>query len=287
VKTRLLLALSLVFIISGVNVSSAATVPFPGSRPFTLSVPPHYNKVLPEPLIIALTGYNQTGQDFENYLQLEPLTQSIGILYVHPDGTKNSRGVRFWNGTPECCNYGLPKVNDDAYIMSIIDQVSAKYAVDPKRIYVIGHSNGGFLASALACNHADRIAAIVSMAGASYITQSACKARAPVSVLEVWGSRDVTFNGNHGAGRAIPGAPQIFKTWGAINRCSANTVKTPNALDLDSQVPGLETDVTEFQQCPAGTAIDMWQINGAGHTPNLSLDFSALIINFFLDHPKQ
>ena len=286
-KVRAILALALLMLLSGVNVSSAAEVTFPGARPFTLSVPPFYSHYLPEPLIIALTGYNQTGQDFENYLKLEPLTQSIGILYVHPDGTKNAQGVRFWNGTPECCNYGLPKVNDDAYIMSIIDQVSAKYAVDPKRIYVIGHSNGGFLASALACNHADRIAAIVSMAGASYITQSACKARAPVSVLEVWGSKDVTFNGNHGAGRAIPSALQIFKTWGAIDHCSSNVVSSRSALDLDTQVPGLETTVSEFQQCPAGTAIDMWQINGAGHTPNLSLDFSPLIINFFLDHPKQ
>lgn len=52
-----------------------------------------------------------------------------GILYVYPDGTKDSGGVRFWNGTPECCDFEYPKVNDDAYIMSIIDKVSAEYAL--------------------------------------------------------------------------------------------------------------------------------------------------------------
>lgn len=285
-RVRPLIALTVVLSILGVVSSSAAATPFPGVRAFTLSVPPSYNAAIPEPLLIALTGYNQSGAVLEKYLNLEPLTQSVGILYVHPDGTKDSRGVQFWNGTPECCDFESPKVNDDAYIMSIIDKVSAQYAVDPKRIFILGHSNGGFLASELACNHADRIAAIVSMAGASYTTAAACKPRSPVSILEIWGSKDPTFAGNHIRGKPIPGATQIFNTWGAIDRCSPTTVTTPNALDLDTKVLGNETSLTEFQQCPAGSAVDLWQIHGSGHTPTISSDFDTQIINFLLSHPK-
>ncbi len=285
-RLRPLIALTVVLSILGVVSSSAAATPFPGRRAFTLAVPPSYNAAIPEPLLIALTGYNQSGAALEKYLNLESLTQSVGILYVHPDGTKDSRGVQFWNGTPECCDFESPKVNDDAYIMSIIDKVSAQYAVDPKRIFILGHSNGGFLASELACNHADRIAAIVSMAGASYTTAAACKPRSPVSILEIWGSKDPTFAGNHIRGKPIPGATQIFYTWGAIDRCSPTTVTTPNALDLDTKVLGNETSLTEFQQCPAGSAVDLWQIHGSGHTPTISSDFDTQIINFLLSHPK-
>ena len=286
-RVRLLVLLTVLLSVVPVEVSYAATTPFPGIRPFNLSVPTSYNRAIPEPLIIGLSGYNQTGADFERYLNLEPLTNSSGILYVYPDGAKDSRKVRFWNGTPECCDFEYPKVDDDAYIMSVIDKVSAQYAVDPLRIYIIGHSNGGFLASALACNHSDRIAAIVSMAGASYTTAAACKVRSPISVLEIWGSKDPTFSGNHIRGRPIPGALQIFNTWGAINQCSPITVSSPNSLDLDSKVPGPETTVTEFQQCPAETAVDLWRIAGAGHRPRLSSNFDAQIINFLLAHPKS
>ena len=286
-RTRLLVIVAALFSLLAVEVNVAATTPFPGTRPFYLSVPPSYNRAIPEPLIIGLSGYNQTGADLERYLNLGPLTRSTGILYVYPDGTKNSRGVRFWNGTPECCDYEYPKVNDDAYIMSIIDQVSAQYAVDPQRIYIIGHSNGGYLASALACNHSDRIAAVVSMAGASYVTAAACKARSPVSVLEIWGSKDPTFSGNHSRGKPTPGALQIFNTWGAINQCSPTIVTSPHSLDLDSKVAGPETTVSEFQQCPRGTAIDLWRIDGAGHSPSFAPNFGAQMINFLLAHPKH
>jgi poly(3-hydroxybutyrate) depolymerase len=37
-------------------------------------------------------------------------------------------------------------VDDEGYLISIIDLVSAKYNVDLKRVYLIGHSNGGFMA---------------------------------------------------------------------------------------------------------------------------------------------
>lgn len=142
-RVRTLILLTVLLTLLAVEISAAATTRFPGMRPFNLTVPPSYNRAIPEPLIIALSGYNQTGSDLERYLKLESLTRSTGILYAYPDGTKDSRGVWFRNGTPECCDFEYPKVNDDAYIMSIIDKVSTEYAVDPQRIFIIGHSNGG------------------------------------------------------------------------------------------------------------------------------------------------
>jgi polyhydroxybutyrate depolymerase len=38
-----------------------------------------------------------------------------------------------------------------AYLGAVIDDVAAHYTVDPKRFFVIGHSNGGFMAHRLAC----------------------------------------------------------------------------------------------------------------------------------------
>ncbi len=285
-KLRTLLLLLILIAPISIESSSAANVTIPSSRSFSVFVPSNYSAATPAPLVIALSGYNESGADFERYLKLTPLAQSSGFLYVHPDGSKDLHGIRFWNGTPECCDFQNPKVDDAKYIMSIIDQVEAKYSVDTNRIFIIGHSNGGFLANNLACHYSDRIAAIVNMAGGSYVKPSACKPTSPISVLEIWGTADDTYAINHILGKPIPGALKIFNSWGAINHCDPTPQTSPGKLDLDAKVPGTETAVVQFQNCPAKTAIDFWRIVGAGHSPTLSPHFDSQLIAWLLAHPK-
>lgn len=285
-KMRVLLTVLILTLPLNLAKSSAATDNFPGARSFSVFVPSHYSSAVPAPLVIALSGYNQSGADFEKYLKLTPLAQANGFLYIHPDGSKDLHGIQFWNGTPECCDFYTLKIDDAKYIMKIISQVEAKYSVDTNRIFIIGHSNGGFLANNLACNYSDRIAAIVNMAGGSYVKPSACKPTSPISVLEIWGTADDTYAINHILGRPIPGALKIFNTWGAINHCDPLPQTSPNKLDLDAKVPGSETAVVQFQNCPANTAIDFWRVVGAGHAPTLSPQFDSQLIAWLFAHPK-
>jgi len=268
------------------NLATAASQIFPGPRPFSVFVPTSYTSSNPAPLVIALTGYNQTGADFEKYLKLTSLAQADGFLYVVPDGSKDLHGIRFWNGTPECCDFQSPKMDDAAYIINIIKQVESTYAVDANRIYIIGHSNGGFLANNVACHYSEQIAAIVNMAGGSYTSASACKAKSPISVLEVWGTADDTYAINHILGKPIPGALKILKNWAAINQCSTQAITLPTKFDFDSEVPGAETAVVQYQGCPAGTAIDFWRMVGSGHSPVLTPNFDQAMISWLFAHPK-
>ena len=285
-RSRFTILFSVLAILLGTQTAQAATTSFPGARPFHLFVPSTYNSATPAALIIALHGFNQNGAKFEKYLDLTPIAEADDILYVHPDGTGDTHGVRFWNATPECCDFQSPKIDDDAYIMSIIDQVSARYSVDPNRIYVIGHSNGGFMANRLACDHADRIAAVVNLAGGTFTSAAMCKPAAPISVLEIWGSKDVTYKGNHILGKPISGAEKIFAAWGSLNKCVGPSQRIPEKLDLDRKIPGAETTETQYLQCPSGTAIQFWRISGASHVPNLSKNFTKDVVDFLLAHPK-
>ncbi len=270
----------------GVQGAHATSEVFTGARPFTVIVPSSYDPSVPAPLLIALHGFSQSGAKFENYLHIGPVAEKEGILYVHPDGTEDRRGTRFWNATPECCDYETPLVDDDAYIMNIVEMVSLKYSVDPARIYLVGHSNGGFMVNRLACGHSDVFAAVVNIAGGSYVKSSSCKPSNPVSVLTIWGTKDVTYKVNHYAGRTIPGAVKTFSTWASLNRCAKKTLLVPNQLDLDRKIAGRETQVTKYLMCPDSTAIEFWSINGAGHVPNISKTFTASFIKFLLEHPK-
>jgi polyhydroxybutyrate depolymerase len=267
--------------------ASATTVTFSGARPFTVIVPSTYDPSVPAPLLIALHGYSQSGNKFENYLHIGPIAEKQGILYVHPDGTKDPRGTRFWNATPECCDYQKPLVDDDAYIMSIIKLVSLKYLVDPNRIYLVGHSNGGFMVNRMACGHADIFAAVVNIAGGSYVQSSSCKPSGPISVLQIWGTKDITYKSNHYAGRTIPGAVKAFSIWATLNHCAKQTIVLPKQLDLDRKILGLETTVTKYLTCPDNTAMEFWSMTGVGHVPDISKNFTADLVQFLLEHPKN
>jgi polyhydroxybutyrate depolymerase len=194
--------------------------------------------------------------------------------------------VRFWNATPECCDFQTPKVNDDAYIMSVIDQISESYNVDRNRIYVIGHSNGGFMANELACAHSDRIAAVVDIAGGNFGKLSLCKPTAPISILELWGTKDVTYKQNHIMGKYIAGALTSIEFWAKQEKCSTPTFKRAE-LDLDRKVIGRETDLISYSDCSGTSSVQLWRMNGVNHVPALSTSFSADLIDFLFAHPKS
>ena len=265
----------------------ATVVTFPGSRPFKLQVPTAYTKAKPEPLIIALHGYTSTGADTERYLKLGPVADARGILYVAPDGSLDNNGLQFWNATPACCNFSGSKVNDEAYIMSIINAVSKKYNVDQKRIYVVGHSNGGFMSHHMACSDSNRIAAIASFAGATYKDQSMCKPNRPITILQIWGTVDETISYTGGALLApYPGAAETIADWAKLDKCNAKIITSPAKINIESSIAGNETTVSSYAGCANKTTVELWSIAGGHHVPTLASDFATKLVNFLLAHPK-
>jgi polyhydroxybutyrate depolymerase len=176
------------------------------SRPYDVFVPTSYRKSVPMPLVILLHGYSVSGAELESMWQLQPVAEERGFLYVHPDGTTDAIGARFWNATDGCCNAGMLPVDDSGYLETVIEQVEAAHSVDPQRIYVLGASNGGFMSYRMACDHADKIAAIASVGGAMYLDATKCEPSRPVNVLEVHGTADEVIPYDGG----LPLRPQLL-----------------------------------------------------------------------------
>jgi polyhydroxybutyrate depolymerase len=273
----------------GVGDSGACVVPIGGDRPVSVHVPPSYVPGTPVPLVVMLHGYGVSAAIEESYLRLTPLSDQRGFLYVHPDGTVDPIGNQFWNATEACCNIFASPVNDSTYLSDVIASVSARYSVDPKRVYVMGHSNGGFMAHRMACDHADQIAAIVSLAGAMFADPAECAPASAVSVLEIHGTADgtIAYDGGNILGNPYPSAPVTIGDWVAFDGCT----NTPNTslppLDLDSSLAGAETTIQQFAAgCMAGSDVELWTIQGGAHIPALSAQFSPDLIDFLLAHPK-
>jgi polyhydroxybutyrate depolymerase len=251
-------------------------------RPFQLHVPTSYRPGTKAPLVVLLHGYTSSGAEQESYFRLTPESDKRGFLYAIPDGTTNRNGQRFWNATAACCDFDRTGVDDSGYLTTLIETVAASYAVDTARVYLVGHSNGGFMAYRMACEHADRIAAIVSLAGAMPPENAQCKPTRPVSVLQIHGTADdtVRYDGGGNAAGGYKSVPQAIADWRGMDGCEDKADRSAPALDLDSGLGGAETTVTAYGGCRDGTRVALWSIKDGAHVPALSEHFAPAVVDF-------
>jgi polyhydroxybutyrate depolymerase len=259
-------------------------------RPVRLQVPQGLDPSRPAPLLIALHGFGARGASIDKYFGLGRLAARRGILYVAPDGTPDGRGLRFWGATDACCDLDGRGPDDVAYLSAIIRDVSARYLVDRRRVFVVGHSNGGFMAHRLACEASELVAGVVSLAGATWQDPARCRPGSPVAVLQIHGTEDDVIR--YGGGRwapgmaAHPGAAGSVARWARLDGCAGPLAATGDRLDLDTGVPGAETRVERHGGCRGGAA-ELWTIEGGGHGPRLPpSSFAASVLAFLLAHPK-
>ncbi len=266
----------------------AETVTF-SNRPSNLVVPASYVPTTPAPLVVLLHGYGSSGSGLDTYLGFSALADELGFLLINPDGMIDRSRMRYWNATDACCNFFAATTDDSAYIRGLIDAVRAKYSVDDRRIFITGHSNGGFMAYRMVCDHADLVAAIASFAGATFDSPARCNPSEPVSVLQIHGTADATvrFAGGANFPHAYPGAVASVEIWNRYNGC-ANTAdaSAPN-LDLVATLAGAETTVTRYTSgCSPGGSGELWTIAAAGHVPSLETSYARRVIEFLYAHPK-
>lgn len=257
------------------------------ARPAKLHVPATYACDKPAPLVIMLHGYGVTSVSEEAYLGLLAESDKRGFLYVAPDGTKDATTNEFWNATEACCDYYSSMVDDSAYLSLLIKEIAAEYSVDAKRVYVVGHSAGAFMAHRLACDHGDQIAGIVSLEGAMYQDATKCAGATPVSVLEIHGTSDavIAYNGGFIGVNPFPSATTTAGDWAKIDACGAADMSGA-PLDLDASLPGNETTITAYAGCKGGTSVQLWSVQGGAHFPTLSKTFVPAVFDFLYAQKK-
>jgi polyhydroxybutyrate depolymerase len=250
-------------------------------------IPSSYSKGTSLPLVVLLHGYGATGAMQESYMKFESVAETNKFILVYPDGTLDSSGRRFWNATDACCDF-LSAVADEAYLLSVLKEMESNYSIDAKRIYFVGHSNGGFMSYRMACRHPDRIAAIASLAGASFFKATDCGAKSSVSVLQVHGTKDETilYEGGQIFGTSYPGAVASASQWATFNQCTQNAVTRSTKLDLEPNIAGDETAVTAWTNCQNSSEVELWTMENGAHIPTLRSTFATKIWEFFAAHPK-
>jgi polyhydroxybutyrate depolymerase len=243
------------------------TNPLITARPYTADVPDGWFNDSPLPVVLLLHGYGAGGYVQEAYFGFNRLVNDHKVIVAAPNGTLDHTGALFWNATDACCDFDGKNPDDVAYLSAVIDDLKQNWMVDADHVYVVGHSNGGYMAHRLACDAADKVAGIVALAGNNWKDASKCNPSRPVPALQVHSVDDETVP--YQGGGARPSAHDSMAVWAAKNGCSGDVTPTGEHLDLDEMVDGPETDPGAWN-CPSPSrAAALWTMHGSMHMPKL------------------
>jgi len=248
-----------------------------GDRPARVIVPAS-SKGLKAALFL-LAGYSYSAADMDAWLGLTRLAEADDVVFVLPDGIENSDGDRFWNATETCCDYEGSGVDDRGYLASLRAELLRKFPVDPRRTFLVGHSNGGILAYRLACDDPGSWSAVAVLAGSLRPDPDDCKPARPVDVLHVHGSFDrlMPYAGDDSG----PGAVAVLARWAELNRCESEPTIDPVRREYVDNTQEDETEVHRFA-CAEPARVEHWKVVRSGHEPKFRPRFTEELVRWLL-----
>jgi polyhydroxybutyrate depolymerase len=269
-------------------------------------VPPAYDGSMPLPLVVDLHGYLEGAELHETNTRLGAFGEARGFVTITPHGSGSvapSWDIEFDS-------------SDVRFIGDLLDEAARTLCLDDRRVFVTGFSGGAFLATAIACVYADRIAAVAPVSALR--NPAGCKPSRPVPVVTFAGTGDefVAFTGglgpraqvtpaSDGTGRMLgetsggkevarsSSMPKITAAWAKRNHCASKPKETDVAPDV----------TLVRYRCPKHADVELYRIEGGGHTwpgsafsrqietfvgpTTFSIDANDVMWRFFETHPRR
>lgn len=172
-------------------------------RAFELFVPESAPKTS-APLLVVLHGRLGSAKQIREQAGFDEEARRLGIVVAYPDGVDRRWGDFRQLTVKESARKGTRLADDVGFLSALIDTLVARGLVDMERVFLAGHSNGGFMALTFACLRAEKIKGVASVAGglATAVAGAECALARPVSTIVFHGTDDplVPFTGG-GVGR--------------------------------------------------------------------------------------
>lgn len=198
------------------------------------------------PLIIALHATASSGFAMAGMTDLNQYADEQGFVVAYP----NSKNLA-WNNT-QLVSEQSP--DDSGFILSLITHLSARYAIDKERIYLIGFDSGGAMSYHLACQSPQTFAGIAivgAMIGRSEMAN--CAELTPFDLLMVAGERDSAYTLNARSETSIHNFLEKQLTfWSSRHQC-----------DAEKRIE--ESWAISYQDCAEGSRIAFYKIANGGH----------------------
>lgn len=227
-------------------------------------MPPTYDGRRRVPLVLNFHGHGSSASAQQAYAGFAPVADREGFVVVAPDGQGQPRHFTLLGAA-------AGEADDVAFTLALLDHLDTKLCVDPKRVFATGMSNGGALSSVLACRASSRIAAAGAVAAMIFVPP--CDDGGPPSpFVGMMGDADpiVPFAGgrvNCCGNPNIPAAADTTQKFADRDGCEPTPVEERPSPSIVHRV---------WQGCDAGTAVELYVVNGGGHTwPGAAFDLAA------------
>ena len=266
------------------------------------------------PLVVMLHGCKQDPDDFAAGTRMNPLADSQQVLVLYPAQARSANGFGCWNWFNR--DDQERGAGEPAILAGMIQDVVAKHAVDPQRVYVAGLSAGGAMALILARTYPELLAAAGVHSGLAYgvaqdmITAMGVMKRGPgkralaapakggkkgakpaasVPLIVFHGDNDDTvhpLNGEQVIEQALAASPVVQGGQGA-----------GIVLEQGKVAGGRAYTRTLHSNGTAAAHAEHWLVHGAGHawaggdahgsfTDPQGPDASREMLRFFLERPR-
>ena len=114
-------------------------------------------------VVIVLHGSGMNGRRMRERTgyEFDRMADERGFAVLYPDGYRHN-----WNDCRKNATFAAKEenVDDMSFIRALIDRFKVEHAIDAKRVYAFGYSNGGHMAFRLAMEAPDEVAAIAAVA---------------------------------------------------------------------------------------------------------------------------
>jgi len=250
----------------------------------------------PLALVVLLHGFSSNATAV--YSQWRTLVDASDFAVLIPQGMHGfDSNARSWNAGV-CCGFAKERNLDDVGLIRAM--VASVWQTNPslarlgRKAFVMGSSNGGFLAQLVALNAEkavdgfDFVAGAVSVAGEQFeAARYPAQSRRAVPVLMLHGQRDTVVRftgccnatGQHcccGIGASTTqctSTPQVFDRWKALHACNLST----NADNWTAAQGGFTLSGSE---CKATTRLGVFP--GGTHSLIVSVPSVAAVVEDFL-----
>jgi polyhydroxybutyrate depolymerase len=229
-------------------------------REYIVHLPKGYESLDNIPLLIALHGRFGTGKQLMETSSFNKIADREGFIVVYPDGYRRSWADGRGRNPAE-----KKGVDDVKFIKVLIDEIITKYLIDKNKIFVTGHSNGGFMTQRLAVELTDKIAGVASVAASlSEYMSNNFEPSGVIPVLFINGTEDtfVKYEGGRikGDGFSIAIEEAVNK-WLENNECSEDSsIKEIDKYDDDTKII-----ISTYESCSDSTMVKLIKIVGGGH----------------------
>ena len=244
-------------------------------RSYLLHIPPGLDDQQPLPVVFAFHGYNVNPKGMQTSSQFDEVADQEKFIVVYPFGV-----VFSWNsGSEYKPHYGsalADNVDDVGFTKQILSDLESRATIDPKRVYAMGFSQGGFLVYRLGCEMADTFAAIAAVS-ANHLFSN-CEPTEPVSVIHIHGLKDTSELFAGGGKFEHPPVIEGIELWADLNNCT-------DSREEKNESQGI-THIT-YEPCNAGTSVELYTTDSGIHNyARIGIPTTEIIWDFFQSHPK-